>query len=278
MRPHAEREAYNVPLEAVVSDSRQNIGALLGAELAEEAASEFARLRRIPQTDIIWFLDHFSGLSAADRKALLHDLADSATLGFLPPSPAIPQAGPALARMCAAREHPGAKGGTRYMDMKMLCADRSLHDPAQYHESWRQHLTALHFQPRPDLVPAPSDMKAAKAPLVRKLVNAAITDSLGLKKEKIPGGVMKYTGRCGDNELIVRVDFGGMMSQLGYTLTMKNAAGQFLVVQLCYERLWGTSGRWDYMTEENAPRSCAFFAEQIAYLAKLAEKVHGGAR
>jgi hypothetical protein len=263
------------PLEAVVADSRQSISTLLRAELAEEAASEFPRLRRIPQTDIIWFLDYFSGLSSAERETLLDDLAHSAALAFLPPSRALPQVGPALARMCEARERPGGKGGTRYMDMKMLCADRSLHDRAAYHESWRQHLTALHFEPRPDLLPAPGDMKAAKAPLVRKLVNAAITESLGLKKEKMPGGPMKYTGRYGDSELTVHVDFGGMMSQLGYMLTVKSAAGKPLVVQFCYECLWGTGGRWDYMTEENAPRSCAFFAEQMGYLAKLVGKVHG---
>ena len=34
-----------------------------------------------------------------------------------------------MAQMCAARERPGGKGGTRYQDMKMLCADPSLREP-----------------------------------------------------------------------------------------------------------------------------------------------------
>ena len=93
-----------------------------------------------------------------------------------------------LARMHEARERPGGKGGTRYTDVKMLSADRSFREPGGYHPSWRESFTALHFQPRPDLLPDISQMKAAKAPLVRKLVNKALTESLGLKKEKLAGG------------------------------------------------------------------------------------------
>jgi hypothetical protein len=60
--------------------------ALLRAELEDDVASGFARLRRIPQTDIIWFLDYFTGLAAAERETLLDALADSAAMAFGPPS------------------------------------------------------------------------------------------------------------------------------------------------------------------------------------------------
>jgi hypothetical protein len=262
-----------------VSDSRRNVLALLRAEFAAEAVAGFPRLKRIPQSDIIWFLDYFSGLTAADREALLDALADSAAMAFPPWFPEMPSATAALTQTCAARERPGAKGGTRYMDVKMLCADPSLREPGAYHPTWRDHLTPLHFQPRPDLLPSLDHLKAAKAPLVRKLVNAALTGPLGLRKEKLPGGTSKCTGRCGEYDISVMVDFGGMLSQLGYTVTLKNAADQsFIFLQLSYERLWGTGGRWDYLTEENAPRSIDFFAEQIAYLADLGGRVHNEVR
>ena len=59
-------------------------------------------------------------------------------------------------------------------------------------------------------------------------------------------------------------------------MTLRNSGDQSVIVpQLCYERLWGTGGRWDYLTEENAARSIAFFAEQVAYLADLGERVNG---
>jgi hypothetical protein len=73
------------PLEVAVLESRQNVITRLRAEYAEEAASGFARLRRIPQTDIIWFLDHFAGLSGTEREALLDALADSGAMAFGPP-------------------------------------------------------------------------------------------------------------------------------------------------------------------------------------------------
>ncbi len=176
--------------------------------------------------------------------------------------------------MCEARNLPGAKGGTRYMDLKTLGMSPSLQEPGGYHPSWRDHLTELHFQPRADLLPALSDLKAAKAPLVRKLVNAALTKTLGLQKEKKPGGVIKYTGRCGDCELAMHVDFGAGLHQLGYTAILKSAGDQSLIAFLCYEQLWAAPGRWDYLTEENAPRCIDYFAEQVAYLANLGERIH----
>jgi hypothetical protein len=284
--PQAALAADHVvrPQEVVVSDSRRHAVALLRTELAEEAASGFTRLRHIPQTDIIWFLDYFSNLTGAEREALLDALAESAAAAFALRRPAaiaqrqlemLPVA-PPLAQMLEARNRPGGKGGTRYTDVKMLCGDPSLREPSYYHSSWRENLTALHFQPRPDLLPDLDHLKAAKAPLVRKLVNAALTQSLHLRKEKLPGGVSKCTGRYGEYEITVRVDFGGMLSQLGYTVTLKDPGDQSLVfVQLDYELLWGTGGRWDYLTEENAPRSIAFFAEQIAYLVNLAGRLNG---
>src|SRR5262245_16297391 len=94
--------------------------AMLRAELAEEAASGFARLRRIPQTDIIWFLDYFSGLSGAEREAILDALADAAAAAFALRRPAayadrrlgMPTIAPPFGQMIEARNRPGGKGGT----------------------------------------------------------------------------------------------------------------------------------------------------------------------
>ena len=109
---------------------------------------------------------------------------------------------------------------------------------------------------------------------MRKLVNGGLTRTLGLKAEKQPGGTSKGTGRILEREIIVRADFGGMLAQLGYSVTLRNPADTtFVFVPLSYERLWATSGRWDYLTEENAGRSVAFFIEQIAYLAELGVRV-----
>ena len=108
--PATPKLAALKPDLVVVSDSRRNAATRLRAELAEEAVSGFPRLRRIPQTDIIWFLDYFAGLAKADQEGLLDTLADAAAMAFGPPwGPTLNERGtvdvPAgLARMCEARE------------------------------------------------------------------------------------------------------------------------------------------------------------------------------
>ncbi len=253
---------------------------LVRAELAAEVAAGFPRLRRVPQTDIIWFLDYFPGLTQAEQAALLDEIAGSAALAFgRPAMPTLNARGtvdppPAIARMCELREGLGGKGGTRYTDLKMLSAERNFREPGGYHPSWRERMTALHFQPRADLLPDLNQMKPAKAPLLRKRVKAAVTESLGLSHEKLPGGTCKFKGRYGDGELTVRVDFGMTLGQLAYNVTYKNAENHPLVLLMCYERLWSGGLPWDYLTEENAERSVKFLVEQIAYVANLGRRFH----
>ena len=61
---------------------RQAVVAFLRKELEQEVGARFPRLRQIPQTDIIWFLDFFSTLTSAEREQLLDALAESAAVGF----------------------------------------------------------------------------------------------------------------------------------------------------------------------------------------------------
>jgi hypothetical protein len=260
-----------------MSELRSSVEALLRTELADEVAAGFPRLNRIPYTDIIWLLDYYDGLTAAERTALLDALACfGAELFFLRPGTwAPPEVAPALARCREARDGPGGKGGTRYTDVKMLCMDKSMREPGNYHESWRQNFTALHFRPRPDLLPDLSHLKAAKAPLLRKLVKAALTRLYAPRIEKQPGNNLKYVGPYGDGELTVGVDFGSSLSPLRYEVIFKNATHWLPAVRLNYELFWGVGLGWDYLTEENAPRSIDFFAEQVAYVANLVERVNG---
>lgn len=248
-------------------------------ELAQEAVADFPRLQRIPQTEVIWFLDYFATLALGDRESLLDALAESASVAFASPGARDAAVAPALARMRELRAAPGSKGGTRYSDTKMLSAQKSLRSPDGYHESWRTRFTPLHFQPRTDLVPSLDDLAPAKAALVRKLVTARLIKWLGWAPEKLPGGVLKLLGTAAPYEAVLRIDFGGSLSQLGYTITLRRPHDQSLAfVQLSYERLWDIGGRWDYVTEENATRSVEFFAEQMLHLAWLAGEIEAVAQ
>jgi len=60
-----------------------------------------------------------------------------------------------------------------------------------------------------------------------------------------------------------------------YHVSLKNAAAEVLIPLLSYESLWAAGAAWDYLTEENAARSIDFLADQVMYLVKLADRVHG---
>ena len=128
-----------------MSDSARSVFALLRAEFAEEAASQFARLRRTPQTDIIWFLDYFPSLTEENRKALLDALADRRAMEVFPRRTATLQVAPALAQLREARNRPGSKGGTRYTGVQMLGMEPSFREPGGYHQSWRESFCGVAF-------------------------------------------------------------------------------------------------------------------------------------
>jgi hypothetical protein len=259
-----------------VPDLRSKVVALMRAELAQEAAAGFPRLSRIPQTDIIWFLDYFGGLSVADRESLLDALAVASAPSFFPQrAGAAQETHPAIARLRETRTRPGSKGGTRYTSVKMMSMDPSFREPRGYHQTWQQNFTALNFQPRADLLPDLSQLKAAKAPLVRKLVNASMARLFAANKENQPGGACNYVGHFNNSNLTVWVDFGSMLGQLRYGVSLRNAAYKLPVSRLSYERFWDAHLGWDYLTDENAPRSVDFFAEQVVYLAGVAERLNG---
>jgi hypothetical protein len=267
-----------------MADVQSSILALFQAELAEEAAAGFPRLKRIPCTDIIWFLDYYAALDTAGQQALLDELARFDAWWYSAPArPELPAETPARARMKADSQKPGGKCGTRYTNVKMLCTwDPSMHNPSHYDISWRQHFTPLHFQPRADLLPDINSFTSAKAPQLRKLVDDAFRrlfspDKKRVQKEKLAGGACKYPGTVGSSQVSVMVDFGSIMGQVCYSVSVVNPAHTIRMARLAYEGLWGGVVGWDYLTEENAPRSIEFFAEQVVYLAHLVERVNAAA-
>src|SRR6266536_2296145 len=109
-----------------MSDLQSKIIAVLRMELAEEAAGGLPRLRRAPDTEIIWFLDWFAALDSAEQEALLDGLARWGAIAVFPKEGGpqvveeLERRHPALARFRASRNRMGYKGGTRYTAVKML--------------------------------------------------------------------------------------------------------------------------------------------------------------
>ena len=262
-----------------MADLRTNIAALLRADFTAEADTGFPTVRRIPSTGAVKFLDHFATLKSAEAAALLDAFARAHALQFLPP-PAVYREGPevseqdsALVQFRNATRTGQFAYGLRYQDFRM--ARTALKDP----ESMRhmaETRSKLDFVPRDDppseLMPEPDRLKVqtAKAPLLRKLIDKAFAQLFAPRKIKQPGGTLQYAGSVGSTELTVSVIFSNMYGQLHWWINMRMLNPNLKAVRV--QDFWGTYG-WDYLTEENAPRSIDLLGERIVYLARLRERI-----
>lgn len=262
-----------------MAELRTKIAALLRADFTAEADAGFPTVRRIPSTGAVKFIDYYATLKSAEAAALLDALARGHALQFFPP-PAVYREGlelnendPALVQFRNATRTGQFAYGLRYQDVRM--AKATLKDP----ESMRhmaETRSKLDFVPRDDppseLMPEPDRLKvqAAKAPLLRKLIDKAFAQLFAPTKTKRPGGMLQYAGPIQSTELTVSVTFSNMYGQLHWWVNMRMLNSNLKAHRV--QDFWGTYG-WDYLTEENAPRSIDLLCERIVYLAKLRERI-----
>ena len=263
-------------------DLLSEIAALVSAELNEEAAAGFPKLSRIPSTGIIKFLDYWETLPPADHAPLLDELARLSAMHFFPSSTMakahqeLRTTSPACMRMRAAMDSPPFIYGLRYESLRMV---RMMLNDAESVAQMKQTRSTLDFQPRDDpprrfvLDADFKSVQTAKAPQLRKLLNQSLPKLLGAKVEKRPGGELVYTGSIGDTPLKVSILFSNLYAQLYYAVTVKIPERNILALRLSYETLWGPDTGWDYLTEENAPRSIELLCELLTFLAGLMQRI-----
>jgi hypothetical protein len=134
---------------------------------------------------------------------------------------------------------------------------------------------ALADDPRRDLLPDPdlSHLQPAKAALLRKLVGEAFDALFSTEKRKLASGETGYSGSVGNTKPTVSVDFGSRAAQLRYGMSIANSEGRIGISRLSYEDLWIVNVGWDYLTEENVPRSVDLLCKQVVYLVQLVDRV-----
>ncbi len=246
------------------------------AHLGQEAEAGFPHLKRIPFTKTIQFLDYFASLHAADRADLLDALALRGEAHFFPGRDRLFPSPPAFERYWTAMTSPGPfVGGYRYVDVKSLIMIPKVPEFGGY-DGWIKSSGAfgLALQPRADLLPNMDCLKPARAPLLRKLADAALKQRGFIREKALPGGEQKYVLSSG---VVVRLDFASrFLGQLRYAVSVLSA--EIKAVGLSYESFWGQPGGWDYLTEENAPRSIDLLPEVIAHLIRLVDGVNERAK
>ena len=262
-----------------MGDLQTSIAALLRADFTAEEEAGFPNVRRIPSTDAVKLVDYFATLDAAGGVALLNALAHGNALQFLLPPLAYREGlelsggDPALTRYRDAMRSGHFAYGLRYQDIRMakiVLKDRE--SMARMAET----RSTLGFVPRDDppteLMPEPDRLKVetAKAPLLRKLIEKAFAQLFSPSKSKLAGGELRYTGRIESTELTVSVIFSNMYGQMHWWVNMKMANPNLRAIHV--KDFWGHAG-WDYLTEENAPRSIDLLCERIVLLANLRERI-----
>ena len=137
----------------------------------------------------------------------------------------------------------------------------------------------LDFSPRDDLperlvgTTSIREIQTAKAPLLRKLLNQMLTKRQPLNMSKRPGGELIYEGMIQGVPLRVSIIFSNLYAQMTYGIFWAHRERGLLVQRLTYELLWGAGGGWDYLTEENAPRSIDLLEELLLRLVQLFARV-----
>ena len=247
----------------------------------EEAAAGFPTLIRTPNSNTIRLLDYFATLSAEDKEALIGSYAHMAALRLFPVPTVqsdilrLVNDDPNVMRIRTALQSPQFSMGLRYCGLRMRKA--MLSDPMSI-QMMAKTRAELEFIPRDDmpaeLVPDPetAHLKPAKAPELRKLINAEFKTLFNPDKRKLAGGETVYEGVLEDAQVTVRTDFGGMGMQLRYSVTVE-PRNSVRVALLAYEDLWMGGGGWDYLTEENAAASIRLLGEIILKLARLRRDV-----
>jgi hypothetical protein len=254
--------------------------ALLLAHMKQEADAGFPRVRRIPNSGVVRFLDYID--SVADREPLMESTARLHAMGFLFSREShdtmlrLMREDPVCVALQNAMRSPPFSLGLRYVGLRMMKA--MLSDP-QSAAMMKQTRATLDFTPRddmpPELVPDPdpTHLKPAKAPQMRKLIDAAFKDLFAPIKEKGRGGETIYTGALEGAMVKVMIDFASRGVQLVHTVSIPDEARSVMIVGRAYEQLWGASTGWDYLTEENAEASIRLLAENILELVGLRNRL-----
>jgi hypothetical protein len=151
-------------------DSRRVLVDWLRAEFAAEQASDFARLKRIPATRIVWFLDTFTRLNPTEQSAVVDTLTEWSSYSFLgqlrPPA--------VVERFSRCTTPPALAEGVRCTGVNLLAG---LAKTRQYGslQGWltAQAITGLAAQPPEHLASCLEELQPIRIPTLRRLVQRA---------------------------------------------------------------------------------------------------------
>ncbi len=250
-----------------------DVAEILRSDFHDEAAAGFPTLYRTPSSDVVRLLDYFADLDVAARDAFLDVTARLAATRLVlsrdAEAVALSASDPALLRYRASMQEGSFAYGMRYQSLRMA---RAMLGDAQSMQMVAQTRASLSFAPRdepPSWLTDDPDIRRnepAKAPLLRKLLQPALTSLLSATKSKLPGGETRYSGTLDGSPIAVTIDFAARDVQLHWSVGLSPATPGSFVARI--DDFWG-NGRWDYITAPRAPQAVELLCDRVRYFRRL---------
>jgi hypothetical protein len=236
-------------------------------EFTKEKESGFSRLKRVPDTYVLKFLDYFGSLESQDQLALEDALAVRSLHYFFPPSDTEPF-NPTWNAIPAFQQ---------YMQAMVLMGDWKYwgaHDLKRVASPNLHKIRGMSMEVPEEIVQLGSTLRPVKAGELRKRIKSAFTHLYSATLTNHGGGVWLYEGCLGSSELAVEIDYGGRGHQLRYAVTVETCCRPIVLRRLSFESLLGAgSGWWNYITEDNLDQSISVLGEFVSYLAELPSRL-----
>jgi hypothetical protein len=259
-----------------MADVRADMTEWLRTEFAAEQASGFARLKRVPDTQVIRFLDHFGSLDPVGQSELIAILVEWSSHNFL----GAPPPNPIYEHFVKATAFPGRAGGLRYTGVNLLSglAKGTTHGalPGLFQS---QGITGLALVPPEGLVRDSADLVPVKPTSLRRLVSVGLANRFAPHVTDMGSESWRYEGLLDGCMVTLDIRFSGRMGrpQLSYRAAVRGMGHEIISPILGFESTLGVGfGRWNYLTVENAERSVALLTEFVEWLARLPQRLPPG--
>ena len=251
----------------------QELHHFLRGEFDAEARTGFARLRRVPDTQVRHFLDYYESLNAAEQDAL----ADASTLRG-----AIGLWGERLSAYQETLQTNHAWEKWIHESLTGRGRDPHFNDSVRMlrmsvAQAKMERASGIPSSMSPELEEYAESIQTVTAPQLRKLVREVLESVLGAKPVKTGGGNWNYEGATAGSQVMVSIDYGGRLDQLRYQIAVQPLESAIGFKRTGFEMAFGVGfGRWDFIHLENVSDSMALLGELVTYMAELPHRLPAG--
>lgn len=117
-------------------------------------------------------------------------------------------------------------------------------------------------------------MSTAKASQLRRLIKPLFKEEFDLIPENMGGGEWLYRPVDSRDSLRINLDFGGMGLQLRYEVDVTDESSGIRGKRLSYEEILGvTCLGWNWITEQEAQKSCALLVNFVRRVIEFTSRV-----